>query len=109
MASQLCARSSSSALSSSSSSSSSVAVRPSLRRASVVVRASAPLPQGVTAPKRLPETPLARFGFVTWAEKINGRAAMLGFIGTVLVEAIAHRGVLEIAGLTVGNGLGFEL
>jgi hypothetical protein len=32
----------------------------------------------------------------------------LGFFGILLVEAIANRGVLEMAGFTVGNGLGFE-
>ena len=75
----------------------------------MAVRAAAQLPPGVTAPKRVPETPLARFGFVRWAEKINGRAAALGFFGTLIVEAITHRPVLELMGAKVGQGLGFEL
>lgn len=85
-----------------------LAVAPArVARRAAVVRA-AKLPQGVTAPPRTPTTPLARFGFVTWAEKINGRAAMLGFFGILLVEAIAHKGIFEMAGFTVGQGLGFE-
>jgi hypothetical protein len=51
---------------------------------------------------------LQRFGWVNWAEKINGRAAMLGFFGIILVEALAGKGIFELAGFTVGNGLGFE-
>lgn len=84
--------------------------RPSLARprAGVTVRAAAQLPQGVSSPKRMPVAPEPKFGFVYNAERLNSRACMLGFIGTILVEAIAHRGVLEMAGLTVGQGLGFE-
>lgn len=66
------------------------------------------LPQGVSAPKREPVAPAPMFGFVSWAEKINGRFAMMGFIGTLLVEAITHRGVLELVGIKIGQGLGFE-
>jgi hypothetical protein len=40
--------------------------------------------------------PNPRFGFVDWAEKINSRAAMLGFFGILAVEAIAGKGVLEM-------------
>ncbi len=46
---------------------------------------------------------------VYWAEKINGRAAMLGFFGVLIVELIANRGILEMMGFKIGNGLGFEL
>lgn len=72
------------------------------------VQAAARLPDGVSAPARTPEQPLQRFGWVNWAEKINGRAAMLGFFGIILVEALAGKGIFELAGFTVGNGLGFE-
>ncbi|KIZ05746.1 hypothetical protein MNEG_2217 [Monoraphidium neglectum] len=97
---------------SSSSSTLSSSARPTLvpraPRRAVTVRA-VQLPSGVSAPRRTPVAPEPKFGFVNWAEKINGRAAMIGFMGTLLVEAIAHRGFLELIGLTVGNGLGFEL
>lgn len=48
------------------------AVRPSLSRRTVAVRA-AQLPKGITAPPRIPTAPENKFGFVRWAEKINGR------------------------------------
>lgn len=73
----------------------------------MVVRA-AHLPQGVTAPPRVPQKPESFIGFVPFAEKLNSRAAMLGFFGILLVEALAHKGVFELAGFEVGKGLGFE-
>lgn len=78
------------------------------RRPVVAVRAAAQLPAGVSRPAKQPQTPEPRFGFVYNAERLNSRACMMGFIGTLLVEAIAHRGVLEMVGLKIGNGLGFE-
>lgn len=35
-------------------------------------------------------------------------AAQLGFFGILLVEALAGKGVFELVGINVGNGLGFE-
>lgn len=84
--------------------------RPSLvrsRGSSVAVRA-AQLPAGVSRPTKAPETPEPKFGFVYNAERLNSRACMLGFMGTLIIEALSHKGVLEMAGLTVGQGLGFE-
>lgn len=92
--------------------SSSSTARPSLcrpaRAVAVRAEASAPLPRGVSAPKRLPQAPEAKFGFVYNAERLNSRACMLGFFGTLIVEAIARKGVLEMVGLRIGQGLGFE-
>lgn len=91
--------------------SSSSSVRPvavARPRAGVTVRAAAQLPSGVSSPRRQPQAPEPKFGFVYAAERLNSRACMMGFIGTLLVEAIAHKGVLEMLGLTVGQGLGFE-
>jgi Chlorophyll A-B binding protein len=45
---------------------------------------------------------------VEYAERINGRACMIGFVGLIIVEAIAHKGLFEMLGFTVGQGLGFE-
>lgn len=59
-------------------------VRAAVARPSAPVRrslapvAAVKMPAGVPTPRRVPTTPEARFGFVAWAEKINGRAAMLG-------------------------------
>ena len=33
----------------------------------------------------------------------------IGFFALIAVEAIAHRGFLELLGIRVGNGLGFEI
>lgn len=75
-----------------------------------VARLTAPQPPaGVTVPPRQPDVPEPRFGFVDWAEKINGRACMIGFFALLLVESVSGRGLLEIMGATVGQGLGFEL
>ena len=49
------------------------------------------------------------FGFVENAEVINSRAAMIGIIAMFIVEAILGKGLLETVGISVGNGLGFEL
>ena len=68
-----------------------------------------PPPQGVTQPKRFPDIPPGQFGFVDNAERLNSRAAMIGFIGILIVELIANRGILQLAGLNVGSGLGFEI
>jgi hypothetical protein len=43
------------------------------------------------------------------AERLNSRAAMLGFFALLAVEAISNKGLLELIGLQIGNGLGFEL
>ena len=39
------------------------------------------------------------------AEKINSRAAMIGFFSLLALEAIAGKGILELLGLNIGNGL----
>lgn len=83
-------------------------LRPAVARRSVAVRAAAKLPEGVSLPPRIPVTPESKFGFVKGAERLNSRAAMLGFFGILLVEAIAHKGIFEMAGFEVGKGLGFE-
>jgi len=69
------------------------------------------LPRGrqVTEPSDGPEFQKPLFGFVENAERFNSRASMIGIVAIVLVEAIAGRGLLEVLGFEVGNGLGFEL
>jgi len=39
---------------------------------------------------------------------LNSRAAMIGFFALLAVEAIANKGLLQMLGLQVGKGLGFE-
>ncbi len=38
------------------------------------------------------ETP--KFGFTKYAEKLNGRMAMLGFISSVIVEVLTGQGLI---------------
>lgn len=69
----------------------------------------AKLPKGVTEPAKVPESPKSWFGFVDNAERINSRAAMIGFFSLIILEAILGKGLLQYLHLGVGSGLGFEL
>src|SRR5690349_10545158 len=75
----------------------------------VVANANVKPPAGVTLPPKQPEVPPPTNGFVDYAEKINGRFAMIGFFALLLVEGVTGKGLLELIGLQVGKGLGFEL
>lgn len=44
-------------------------------------------------------TDVPAFGWSTYAERINGRFAMIGFLAVVIVEAISHDTFLHWAGL----------
>jgi hypothetical protein len=52
-------------------------------------------PQPTTTPK-LKEP---KFGFNEYAERLNGRAAMVGFLLTILIEYFTHQGLLSWLGL----------
>ena len=65
-------------------------------------------PAGVSTPSSKPFMPTLNNGFTIKAERWNSRASMFGFMSLLLVELIAHKGLLELVGLNVGNGLGFE-
>eukprot|EP00798_Chlamydomonas_sp_ICE-L_P024894 gene24894-10560_t len=83
------------------------------RRTSVAVRAATEypkpvLPKGVTVPSAEPSAGAPMFGFVHFAEKMNSRAAMIGFFSLLALEAITGKGLLELMGTQVGSGLGFE-
>jgi hypothetical protein len=68
----------------------------------------AKLPEGVTTPSQIPRMPTLTFGFTSRAERWNSRAAMIGFFSLLFVELIFGKGLLELVGFNVGNGLGFE-
>ncbi len=52
-------------------------------------------PQPTVTPKL--EEP--KFGFNRYAERLNGRAAMIGFMLTVLIEYVTGQGLLTWLGL----------
>ncbi|HAZ48734.1 MAG TPA: hypothetical protein DDW76_20400 [Cyanobacteria bacterium UBA11369] len=52
-------------------------------------------PQPTVTPKL--EEP--KFGFNEYAERLNGRAAMIGFALTLLIEYVTGQGVLSWLGL----------
>jgi hypothetical protein len=39
------------------------------------------------------------------AEKMNSRAAMIGFFALLIVEGVSDKGLLELIGWNIGNGL----
>ncbi len=51
-------------------------------------------------PTVTPQFAQPKYGFHRYAEKLNGRAAMVGFVAIVLVEYLTGRGVLSWIGLT---------
>jgi len=54
-----------------------------------------PQPQPTVKPKF--EQP--RFGFNEYAERLNGRAAMLGFVAALIIEYVTGKPLLEWLGL----------
>jgi hypothetical protein len=50
-------------------------------------------------PSITPNQEEPKFGFNPYAERLNGRAAMLGFVLTLLIEFITGQGVLSWLGL----------
>jgi hypothetical protein len=51
-------------------------------------------------PSVTPNLPQPRFGFNRYAERLNGRAAMVGFVIAIVVEYLTGKGVLGWLGLT---------
>ncbi|NJK99779.1 MAG: hypothetical protein HC838_07410 [Spirulinaceae cyanobacterium RM2_2_10] len=52
-----------------------------------------------STPTPTPNLPEPKFGFNDYAERLNGRAAMIGFILALLIEALSGQGVLGWLGL----------
>jgi hypothetical protein len=49
-------------------------------------------------PKMYVEQGESRFGFTEYAELINGRLAMLGFVALIAIEVVTGKGFLQIIG-----------
>lgn len=50
-------------------------------------------------PTKVPNMERPKKGFNRYAEQLNGRAAMIGIVGLVLVELITGKGLLTLLGL----------
>ncbi len=50
-------------------------------------------------PSVTPKLEEPKFGFNEYAERLNGRAAMIGFIFIVVIEYVTDKGVLSWLGL----------
>jgi hypothetical protein len=46
----------------------------------------------------VPDLEDPRFGFNRYAERLNGRAAMVGFVLAIVIELLSHQGVLTWLG-----------
>ncbi|NJR50774.1 MAG: hypothetical protein HC780_15570 [Leptolyngbyaceae cyanobacterium CSU_1_3] len=46
-----------------------------------------------------PKVQEPKFGFNDYAERLNGRAAMIGFVAALVVEYVTGQGVLSWLGL----------
>ncbi|MDB9526344.1 chlorophyll a/b-binding protein [Oscillatoria sp. CS-180] len=50
-------------------------------------------------PTLKPEIRRPKAGFTTYAELLNGRAAMVGFIALVVIEYFTGKGLLSLLGI----------
>ncbi len=60
---------------------------------------SSPESRPVTEPRQVPQATDPTFGFNSYAERLNGRAAMVGFALVLLIEVLTGRGLLGWVGL----------
>lgn len=50
-------------------------------------------------PSATPDLQEPKFGFNSYAERLNGRAAMIGFVVTLIIEYVTGQGLLAWLGL----------
>ncbi|WP_041933221.1 chlorophyll a/b-binding protein [Gloeothece verrucosa] len=50
-------------------------------------------------PSQTPKLEEPKFGFNEYAERLNGRAAMIGFVLTLVIEYVTGQGLLSWLGL----------
>ncbi len=53
----------------------------------------------MSEPTRTPKLDEPKYGFNSFAERLNGRAAMAGFLAVLLIEYFTGQGVLSWLGL----------
>jgi hypothetical protein len=56
-------------------------------------------PKSVTTPTSVPKLDEPKFGFSTYSEQLNGRAAMMGFVFAIAIEVATGQGALTWLGL----------
>jgi Chlorophyll A-B binding protein len=57
-----------------------------------------PQTQPTTQPTTQPKLEDAKFGFNSYAERLNGRAAMMGFVIAIAIECVTRQGVMTWLG-----------
>ncbi len=55
--------------------------------------------KSVPQPTVTPDLEEPKFGFNSYAERLNGRAAMIGFVLSLAIEFVSRQGVLAWLGL----------
>lgn len=55
--------------------------------------------QATPQPTVTPKLQSPKFGFNDYAERLNGRAAMVGFVITLVIEYVTGQGLLSWLGL----------
>lgn len=50
-------------------------------------------------PTKVPNMERPKKGFNQYAEKLNGRAAMIGIVGLILLELLTGKGLMTLLGL----------
>ena len=53
----------------------------------------------MTEPSRTPQLSEPKYGFNDYVERLNGRAAMIGFVAAIVLELVTGHGVLGWLGL----------
>ena len=56
-------------------------------------------PGAMVQPTQVPKLEQPKFGFNDYAERLNGRAAMVGFVLALVIEYVTGKCVLEWLGL----------
>eukprot|EP00793_Prasinoderma_coloniale_P003064 PRCOL_00006531-RA len=56
-----------------------------------------------------PKLPPLVVGFCDNAERINTRACIVGLVSLFVLEGLFGRPFLELIGISIGHGLGFEI
>lgn len=79
------------------------------RRVAAGPRMAATAKVTLVEPKVVPVVKDATVGFTYLAERLNSRAAMIGFFALLAVEGLSGKPILELIGLDIGGGLNIPI